>query len=347
MPLNLELMSDVEQISKRAQECFRSHPAIVLGSGASATFGLPSMGELASHLSSSLEADEGDEEDAWLLVKAALVAGDHLEAALIDKMLPATLVEKIVRETWRLVAHAEKKIHLQTVVGRFRYALSSILDALFRSSNNTIDIVTTNYDRLVEFACETAGIQYAAGLLPGYASVADRSQRCKLRLEGKDVRQVRIWKVHGSMDWFDRRGSHSVYAPLFEEPSAELRPLIVTPGVSKFERILDEPFRSTVQGADDALARANGFLCFGFGFRDKQIEPRIVERIRDRNVPIVVATRTLTEEAKTFLKTKAGTEFLSLERDPSGTKVRTSQNWDGMILDDDYWSVSGFLKLVV
>ena len=55
-------------------------------------------------------------------------------------------------------------------------------------------------------------------------------------------------------------------------------PLIVTRGVSKYERTHDEPFRSAIQGADAALDAASSFLCVGYGFRDHHIQPKIVER---------------------------------------------------------------------
>lgn len=339
-------MLDLEQIAKRAQECFRSQPAIVIGSGASAAFGMPTMGDLAKHLVEAFESTPGEEEDAWLLVRTALDAGDHLEAALTGKVLPASLVAKIVRETWCLVAKAEETIHDDLLAGVFEYPIATLFEALFRSSNKFVDVVTTNYDRLVEFACEAANVNYASGFLPGYASSVDRSQRYRLRLDGQDLRQVRLWKVHGSMDWFDRSELPPIYAPLFVHPPDNLRPLIVTPGVSKYERILEEPFRSTIQGADDALGSASGYLCFGFGFRDKQIEPRMVERIHAHNVPIVVATRTLTDEARAFLQNKAGNEFLVLEREGEGTRVRTSEDWDGAFIEEDHWSVGGFIKLV-
>lgn len=41
---------DIEAIAKIAQYCFASNPVVILGSGASAPHGLPSMGELKDYL---------------------------------------------------------------------------------------------------------------------------------------------------------------------------------------------------------------------------------------------------------------------------------------------------------
>ncbi len=83
-----------EDIAKFAQTCFQGCPTIVLGSGASMPHGLPSMGALSNYLRDRLEIEGQAEEDAWLLVKTALAAGDHLEAALEGKTLPDALLTK-------------------------------------------------------------------------------------------------------------------------------------------------------------------------------------------------------------------------------------------------------------
>ena len=72
----------------------------------------------------------------------------------------------------------------------------------------------------------------------------------------------------------------------------------------------------------------------------------MVERLARKGVPIVVATKVLTEEAADFLRNKAKNNFLSLEECPSGTRARFSEDWDGIEIPGDYWSIEGFLKLI-
>lgn len=48
--------------------------------------------DLAVWLRDNVQADQGPEFDAWTLVRTAMAAGDHLEAALENKSLPDTLV---------------------------------------------------------------------------------------------------------------------------------------------------------------------------------------------------------------------------------------------------------------
>ncbi len=127
-----------------------------------------------------------------------------------------------------------------------------------------------------------------------------------------------------------------------------LTPLIVTPGFNKFERTHDEPFRSAIQGADRVLIGAEGYLCVGFGFRDTHIEPKIIERCRQKSVPIVVLGRSLTDEAKSFLRSKAGVKHLGIEMSALGSRAFSDEYPDGIdIALPDLWSLEGFMKLVV
>ena len=95
---------ELEELARQCQRCAQNNPVIVLGSGASIPHGIRGMSDLAVWLKDSVQAEEGPESDAWMLVEAALAAGDHLEAALENKNLPDSLVAKIVRKTWEFIA---------------------------------------------------------------------------------------------------------------------------------------------------------------------------------------------------------------------------------------------------
>ena len=339
------MMEALTHISKLAQNCSQKNPVIVIGSGASIPFGLPSMKPVADYLVSTVKPQSPDEEDSWLLIKTALANGDHLEQALLAHPLVPSLIHQVVRATWELIAKHDRDVFTDAIHNEFHPPLSRLFDHFLNTSNSTVDVVTTNYDRVIEYACDVAGIHYASAFQPSYITTFDSQDKRTLTYRGKPVQTVKIWKVHGSLDWFVRSDGVTIRSPLFTEIPSALEPLIVTPGVSKYERLTDEPFRSTLQGADKALSNANGYICFGFGFRDRQIEPKMVERLARKGVPIVVATKVLTEEAAYFLRHKARANFLALEESPTGTRARYSENWDGVELPGDYWSIEGFLKL--
>ena len=343
----MEETTAAEMVARLAQKCFSSNPVVVLGSGASLPHGLPGMSELQAALVAGIHTGNPEEESAWQAVQDALNRGDHLEKALTDSTLPASLVIKIIQATWRCINLKDRDVYLRALAGTESFSVSKLFQRLFQSSNTTINIVTTNYDRVAEYASDSAGLAHSTGFVPGYIQTREGTDRVKLYRGAKAARTVRIWKVHGSLDWFEREDGTAVSAPLFEEPPAPLIPLIVSPGVSKFQRTHDEPFRSAIQGADLALEHAKGYVCVGFGFRDTHIEPKLVERCRQTNVPITVLAKVLTDEAKAFLKSKAGTSYLAFEEAADGTRAYTHEHPLGLEIPyKDFWSLDGFLTLV-
>ncbi len=311
--------------------------------------GLPSMEELSTYLYDNIEAEDEAESDAWLLVKTALANGDHLEAALEGKTLPPSLLTKIVGLTWRCVNDKDMLLLEAAAANDGNFALGRLLASMFSSTQNEVHVVTTNYDRVVEFACNSKNVLFQTGFAPGYIQKWESTARVKFTHAAKPSRVVRIWKVHGSLDWFRTEDERTIGLPVFELPCAEhYTPLIVTPGLNKYEKTYEDPFRTTINGADAALKGASAFLCVGFGFRDQHIHPKIIERCRERNVPTVVLARTLTDEAKDFLKNKAGKNCLGIERSGTGSRVFSPAYPDGAeVTTPDLWSIDGFNNLVL
>ena len=338
----------IAEVEKIAQSCFQGCPTIVLGSGATMPYGLPSMTALSVYLRDNLTTSGIPEDDAWTLVRTALGNGDHLEAALEGKIIPPSLLSKIVRLTWQCVNEKDLLLLEAAVANRTDFALGHLLDAMLNSTQNVAHIVTTNYDRVAEYACNSMGLLCQTGFAPGYIQKWESDDRVKF-LHGKKLsRVVKIWKIHGSLDWFRTADDRTVGLPVFELPSDNFTPLIVTPGLNKYEKTYEDPFRTTINGADTALKDASAFLCVGFGFRDQHIHPKIIQRSQERNVPTVVLARTLTAEAKDFLRNKAGKNYMGIEKNGEFSKIFTASHPDGIVLEvSNLWSLLGFNELVL
>lgn len=337
-----------DDVAKAAQICFQGCPTVVLGSGASIPYGLPSMDVLSDYLRDNLETDGDLEGDAWRGVNAALSKGDHLEVALAGRNLPDTLLSKIVILTWTCVNERDMALLNVAVSSAGDFALGRLLSGMFNSTQTELHIVTTNYDRVAEYACNSMGILFQTGFAPGYVQKWESTGRIKFSHGAKPSRVVKIWKVHGSLDWFRTPDERTVGLPVFELPSVDYTPLIVTPGLNKYEKTYEDPFRTTINGADVALRNASAFLCIGFGFRDQHIYPKIVDRCREKNVPIVMLAQALTNEARDFLQNRAGTNYLGIEQADHDSKVYTPENPGGVLIPvDNLWSLAGFNTLVV
>lgn len=338
---------ELEALAKQCQNCAQKNPVIVLGSGASIPHGIRGMSDLAVWLRDKVEVDEGLEVDAWTLVRTALSAGDHLEAALENKPLPDSLVVKIVRSTWDFIAQDDYTLLRSAIKTETVFPLRSLFEGLFRSTNRNIHVVTTNYDRVAEYAADSGGYIHNTGFLPGYLRRTDGAENLIFKQGNSLAKTVTIWKVHGSLDWFSEPKGGVMSLPMTSELPDGLVPLIVTPGVSKFQRTHDEPFRSAIQGADRVLSAATGFICIGYGFRDSHIHPKLMTRCRVYDTPILVAARTLTPEAKAFLKNNAGRHYLALENHDEGTTVYNRENPDGVIVPGgNYWALPALNELI-
>ena len=337
----------IDSIANIAQNCVQHHPVVVLGSGASVAHQIRGMGALADYLRDNLNV-QGQEEDDWTLIRKALANGDGLEEALQQTAAPLSLVKKIVDLTWEAIASDDLMLLQRAAADQESFPLSDLIRALFNSTNNTINIVTPNYDRVAEYASDIAEYIHATGFVPGLIRRREGADAILVRKGNYPARTVRIWKVHGSLDWFEDVSGTVVSLPLSRHLPDGFSPLIVTPGVSKYERTHDEPFRSAIQGADSALGKATAFLCVGYGFRDTHIQPKLVERCRQQSVPLVVLARTLTEEAQQFLADNGGAAYLAMEDCEAGTRAYTPETPGGeTIPGQKLWSFEEFNKLVL
>ena len=333
------------QIAKMTQDCVSQNPVIILGSGASAPYGLRGMGDLAKHLIRTVKTVQ-EESGAWSAVCADLNAGCGLEEALQKISIPSSLVTKIVTKTWEAIACDDLSLMQRAILRSTEFSLSDMLKGIFRSTHKVVSIITTNYDRVAEYAADLSGYFHETGFCPGLIRSRQQSDFIPYS-NNQEIRRVRIWKVHGSIDWFMDTNGIPVCLPLSSNIPEGFVPLIVTPGISKFEKTHDEPFRSAIHGADGAISKANAILCVGYGFRDRHIQPKIVERCRHSNIPIVVLARTLTEEAHDFLRKSGGRVWIALERHGDGTKVFSSKFPEGIVLDNvALWSFDEFNKMV-
>lgn len=338
---------NLADLARQCQNCAQKNPVIVLGSGASVPHGIRGMSDLANWLVTNIQADEDSEISAWESVRGALKDGDHLEAALEKKDLPESLVVKIVRSTWDFIASDDYALLRSAIKNETTFPLCSLFRGLFLSTNRNIHVVTTNYDRVAEYAADSGGYIHNTGFLPGYLRRAESTENLIFKLGINLARTVTVWKVHGSLDWFSDQHGGVMSVPMTSELPDGLVPLIVTPGVSKYQRTYDEPFRSAIQGADRVLSAATGFICIGYGFRDSHIHPKLMTRCRVHNTPILVTARTLTSEAKDFLQNKAGRNYLALEDHSDGTLVYNRENPHGVVVPDGkYWELSALNDLI-
>lgn len=98
---------------------------------------------------------------------------------------------------------------------RKNLAFTSLLNHLTFNQNELI-IITPNYDRLIEIACEIAGLEISTGFINSYHCINNpeveldkfkiahsiKTTRGKSTVQIRTKKHVKIFKPHGSLDWF-------------------------------------------------------------------------------------------------------------------------------------------------
>ena len=339
-----------EQVAEMAQRRVADCPVIVLGSGATIPYGLPSMPQLSDGLLSRIIPEGTSDTEVWERFKQRLDATSDLERALQDVTLTESLLSQVIHATWDLVAEKDRMMCDAVLVDANYLPLTRLFRHLLRTAQASVEVITTNYDRMVEYAANAAEAACYTGFSPGIFGgfITDfASVRCNLRCPGTQG-HVLLWKVHGSLDWFENptRQAFAVHGA-WKVPSS-CRPLMVTPGLAKFRETHRDPFRTVMTQADLALEKAKGYLCIGYGFNDEHIQPKLLSRLSKNDVPIVVITKTLSQAGHDLLLAKPTKNFLILESRENGTMVYYPDCAAGTLLHDrQIWSLPSFLDMVV
>lgn len=329
---------ELNKIALQAQKYLENLPVIVLGSGASVSYGLPTMWNLAEYLKDNIKINADKEWDKFVQL---LDKGADLETALQKVTLNSDITDKIIVKTWELINPKDVKVFFDSLSNLDFFPLSKLINKLFNSTSKELNIITTNYDRLAEYACEKSNLYHYTGFTTGF-------YRTKISKDPINIqRRVNILKVHGSLDWFRNKDNLLIGLSNMEAIPAGFLPEIVTPGIEKYRKTHIEPYRTIIQEADNALENTDNYMCIGYGFNDEHIQEKLKNKCIQSNSKLLIITRTLTEATKKFITEQGCKNYLAFECDNKiNTKIYSSEFGIKVIPNENYWSLDGFLKLL-
>ena len=337
-----------EDLLKQLQSWTNNIPLIILGSGASVPFKLPSMWVLGEHIKNSINfTDINDQEQFNEFIAEFDKTGD-LESTLTKLQLRKDVLSEIVNKTWELVNEADLEAYEYFINNGNDFPLPKLLEHFLNTAGKKVSIITTNYDRLAEYASSLAKAVICTGYsqnLIGHFSNSIQSNNLA-SLKGYKG-QVNIWKVHGSLDWFKSKEDENIQLPNRQHIPQDYNPLIVTPGLSKYSETHNEPYRTIFTQADSEIEKANGFLCIGYGFNDIHVQPKLIEQIKNKK-PIIVITKELTPKTKqSIIDNKCHNYMLIEEANSKDTRIFSSKFGKVIIEDTCYWELGEYLKLII
>lgn len=338
------ILSDLNY-QKQAQDFYGKAPVIILGSGASAAHGMPGMCALAKHLVRTTDTVglSAAEIEVWNRFCQLLKGNVDLETALHQVTASEKLTSKIIKATWTLINSEDEEIFHRSLQNRAMFPLSLLLEHMFKSSLNIINIVTTNYDRLAEYACDQGRIHHYTGFTHGFY------RQLAAPKEITFARRVNIWKVHGSLDWFQSPLEDTVALSNNQGIPESYQPQIVTPGAQKYQKTHLEPFRSIINSADQALNEAGSYLCIGYGFNDEHIQPKLMLKCLRQKTPITLITYALSDSAKKLILDGKAQNHLVIERGETDNQsiVYSSLESTPLRVEKNIWSLEGYLSLIM
>ncbi len=339
---------DIDALLKLLQDWTNRVPLIILGSGASVPFKLPSMATLGEHLKNSISFTEIDDIRQFEEFKLTLDALKDLEKTLLQIQLRPNVLDKVIYETWSLVNKHDILAFEDLLKKKIDFPLAELTSHLLSSAQRKVSIVTTNYDRLAEYAASYSNAFICTGFSQNFIGHFSKGihQQDLSKLHGFKG-QINIWKVHGSLDWFKSKEETDVQLPYRQSIPKNYKPLIVTPGLSKYYETQLEPFRTIFTEADNEIEKATSFLCIGYGFNDVHVQPKLIAQIKSGK-PIIVLTKELTPKTRQSIIDNGCRQYILMEQvNGKDTRVYSSLFAGEMIIpDENYWSLDEYLKLI-
>ena len=313
---------DMDEIYKTVQSYLNEPPLVIWGSGATIGFGLPGMSQLKDEIGKLLPTFDKTCTD--------------LEAELGKEKYEADLpkIRKIIRD---VVSAADLKAKEKLLKNSDEFeGIRRLTKFCHDPHPKVMNVVSTNYDRILEYVWGYNGLHYTDGFDQQELSEFDEG-----KFQGKDI--INLMKVHGSLDWFDV--DHEV-RKLYTDFGYD--PIMIPPGKNKYRTTHNSPYRELMQKSDDAIKKASSFLVVGFGFNDEHITPLVSKKTKS-GTPIVVVTMKVTPTTEKELEKAKRVIYIEAAADISKSHIRVIENGivkSDSVEDGDYWRLNKFMDML-
>lgn len=269
------------------------------GAGSSCAFGLPDIlrltenvgmrldGDLKSHYEDLKQSLSNLHTDSDINVENVLnyvrqireITGEKEDREYdgINGKLAQKLDEQICKEIFNVIQEEERAADIKELRNFFAW-----LDISNR--NNTKEIFTTNYDLLLEKAMEYNQIPYFDGFVGSYEPFFwPESIEKDVSLNDLTFNWIRLWKMHGSLNWEYRKDDSSdsgkiIRSGRVDNPENEL---VIYPSKEKYNLSRKQPFIAYFDRLKNYLLQGERlFIISGYSFSDQHINEVICNGLR-------------------------------------------------------------------
>ena len=270
---------------------FNSSFVILLGAGASVPAGLPVIDALTKDFGRAI-ANEKPLSTAHKLIESIFIRTQskfdiELELQALTELTEnpsGTLqyfhgkMEEEVRNTLPVLPELKSRLKRYVRLRCQDPGDVSFLKPLllgFAQPQSGLDIFTLNYDPTIEALCESENISYTDGFDPYWNPGA---------FESKNF-HVRLFKIHGSVNWFLIRPGHYAKVPVRGDvqdirffTGEQLTEMVLYPALEK--RTESGPYPFILNSFRAKLAKVGLLITIGYSFRDNNIRTLIIDQMR-------------------------------------------------------------------
>ena len=316
----------MDHIFSTIQKFLNNPPVIIWGSGATIPFNLPSMAQLNDALKEKIEDFNA--------------TNDNLENELSKPEYEERMPE-IRKAVWDTVNQADRQVYEKLTTGNSDdiEPIKNMIEKFRDCHPKVVNIITTNYDRILEYTMAYHTIPFTDGF-----SGRDFSIFSDTSFQERNL--VNLIKVHGSLNWFKIQGS----IRFLSSHSECCERIIICPGRNKYQEAYQSPYRDLIQKSDNLIQKANSFLVIGFGFNDEHLTPKIKEKV-DAGTPLILATREVTESCKREMAQAQKYVFLQNCKESENKTLVTIKKGkemeiDEQVIDGNYWQLNQFMEIL-
>jgi len=223
-----------------------------------------SFATLVSRLAKTGNSDPNVEELlSHIRALGEVVAGGSIDALTADAL--TSLDDEICKITTEVVSET-----LPSDDSPYHH-LASWIGGISRS--NTVEVFTSNYDLLMEQSFEAQKVPYFDGFIGSYRTFFDLPSMEQDRLPS---RWARIWKVHGSINWWRSSNGDVERRPAGDNGARQM----IYPSHLKYKESRRLPYLAMLDRLKAFLASGQAVLITcGYSFSDQHINEAILQAL--------------------------------------------------------------------
>jgi hypothetical protein len=348
-----------DEIFQTLQGFLRTYPTIIAGTGLSISMGIPGMDGLLGFLEGRMSKSfttTSDVQKEWN--KAfKLIKQFGFEEGLGKISISDELLEIIVKETAKFLQEEDTRFFKKYISdATHRFPFADLINHLAKSlspNNPELNIITPNYDQIVEYACDRVNVKCWTGFEGTIIGKFKQetfeeslfkplfvTEKNRLHREFIPEPRVKLFKPHGSIWW--QRCNDQTYQFVGEIPNSKI--IIITPGLTKYKSsLLDAVMNYHREAGNKVLRKANSVIVIGYGFNDDHLHNTLIARISE-GIPCLVLTRSLSAKAKGIVSKYP--QIFAIESNDS-TGAKWYYNKQEGVLNEPLWDLNSFVSLII